>query len=1390
MTSEPQALIDRRVTVISGPKDLQSGARRVSDLRDTPFVVFLGEPGIGKSSVMASEAAHEAAPLYKVRDLMNGDTPDARRTLFLDALDEFRIDGWPADKANDLARAMKSVGAARWRLSCRAEDWRKDADIVPIQRLAADEEVVVVQLLPLDETEALAVLAAIGESDGPGFLAKAQSLGAGALAESPLSLKLLHKAVTQGGDWPETRFALYAAAIRRMALEHNVEHKYSERAPTANLIAEAGKACLLLLTTGRRAIWRAHDDPPLVEGGRAFLTLDDLGLERQDLKDIVGSALFRGEGEAFEPAHRTIAEFLAGQALARAVVGDGDHAALPLSRAIALITGHDGLPPSELRGLYAWFAAHLADLGAQEAAARLIAADSFTVLAYGDAAAFKLDQRRAILASLGQDDPYFRMSDTGATTLGGLIHEDLLPELTAVLDDVDDDSHRMLTVLEALALAGPLAALRPKLRAIALDPERPTWQRRRAIDAWLNGDPNPAQARRSLLEALASEPLSVGREDLRIDLLSNLPVGAVTDEDLKGLLSDFEVCADDNTLMRLFALSEVGADAGRAQFFDTPASAWRRPEDDRTRASEISGFLDQMLAARIKANPALDAATLWRWQVNARQYAWDNAGPETAQATRVWLTAEPARDVDLFRALMEDSRLDEPPRSIPNLYAYASGEGTSPAILEDLLTRGAATPDPDLRSLEAAVAIVSQAGADPERYWATFDLVTATPGAEGLLETLTTCPVDAWRITRAEQTKVARDRDHQARHEMIETFAPQLDTLRTGGQVSFLNWTANHYFRVGGPWRHRKDVGLSRVAAVTNEAITQAVAVGFEHLVTAGPGIDAAELGKAHGEGEYYYAELAAIAGLDLIFERGETPDLAATDIVVALFGLTSGFKVQDPDRRRRLDAWTRQRLDLDPAAGAAALSAFWAAGLDAGADRLSGLGALTEENASAAAALQALDRLLAERPQMHPNALRGALAAAGKLLSPERLTALAAAALTEPLVTDNQRDLWSYTAFSLDPVGQRARFLADHNSARVATLLETGLGDDLAPEEGEGRALRHELVIQVLGPSAPTDDRPRPGRVTRAATSGDMVRAAIRALGCDGHGEAGRVLRHLHADPTLEPWRTQIAHAMAAQARLRRDQAFRHPSPTAVTAALAGGPPVNAADLREVVAEALQGLSDELKTDDISSWKRYWNVDSQGKVTTPLVENACRDHLLGRLRDRLKPYRVTAALPETRRADETRADVVLLSGAGRNLPIEAKRHFHEAIWDAASTQLQGYAAAPEADGYGIYLVFWFGNAAAPTPSRADGAPGPQTAKAMAKMLADDLPSALRARTSVVVLDVSDPLAAADAKPRAKRIPKTRVVADGPEASAAKPKTKPQPKPKPKPKTKLEPGAV
>src|SRR5260370_28690526 len=100
MPNSADADIDRRVKVTVGEGNDDRSIERVSDLRAMPFVVLLGEPGIGKSTVFAREAANEGASVISGRELMTGTRSQQQATLFLVALDEDRTGGIAGDRVH------------------------------------------------------------------------------------------------------------------------------------------------------------------------------------------------------------------------------------------------------------------------------------------------------------------------------------------------------------------------------------------------------------------------------------------------------------------------------------------------------------------------------------------------------------------------------------------------------------------------------------------------------------------------------------------------------------------------------------------------------------------------------------------------------------------------------------------------------------------------------------------------------------------------------------------------------------------------------------------------------------------------------------------------------------------------------------------------------------------------------------------------------------------------------------------------------------------------------------------------------------------------------------------------------------------------------------------
>jgi hypothetical protein len=365
---------------------------------------------------------------------------------------------------------------------------------------------------------------------------------------------------------------------------------------------------------------------------------------------------------------------------------------------------------------------------------------------------------------------------------------------------------------------------------------------------------------------------------------------------------------------------------------------------------------------------------------------------------------------------------------------------------------------------------------------------------------------------------------------------------------------------------------------------------------------------------------------------------------------------------------------------------------------------------------------------------LRETVRSAIEHLAPERLLGCAAAALADDALDSSARRTWTAIAFALDPQTHRASFVDAHHAQTFLTRrpddMLTWALDTLMPIDPRGRVERDVTLVRLVG-SLP------PEYVDESTELLDLIDDALLSLINNPSLAARDALRALADDSALEPWRFRLRHESAMWAREYRERTFQYPTAAALCAALANGPPISARDLLAVVMEEMYRLQRELRTSDSSPWKRYWNIDSQERVTVPLVENQCRNHFLDRLRDRLARYGIAAAFPEGPRSGGARTDVLIVSVAGCSIPIEIKRHFNPDLWEAPSTQLQRYADSMGSDGFGIYLVLWFGCDVAPTRRRADGQPGPTTAEELENMLRDDLASSLRERSRIVVYDVS-----------------------------------------------------
>ena len=116
-------------------------------------------------------------------------------------------------------------------------------------------------------------------------------------------------------------------------------------------------------------------------------------------------------------------------------------------------------------------------------------------------------------------------------------------------------------------------------------------------------------------------------------------------------------------------------------------------------------------------------------------------------------------------------------------------------------------------------------------------------------------------------------------------------------------------------------------------------------------------------------------------------------------------------------------------------------------------------------------------------------------------------------------------------------------------------------------------------------------------------------------------------------------------------------------------------------------------------------------------------------------------AIKEGYYADDKRADIrVSYNGAsGFNVPVEIKRDFYrdgtKTVWTELRNQLvKQYTRDPGAQGYGIYVVFWFGVGKVPPPPHGKK---PKSATEMSEALRNMMTEEERRLIGVCIIDCS-----------------------------------------------------
>lgn len=1334
-------------------KSQDTVSRPIETYRSAPAYVLLGDAGSGKTTALNGEcsALGEAAHYVTARDFLTFDPthhPEWRgKTLFIDALDERRAGLSDVRTPFDEIRArLDALGKPRFRLSCRAADWLGENDRQHLTSVTPpNSKVTILRLDSLTNSDIKQILnARVGIDDAETFITSARDRGVDGLLDNPQSLNLLADVVVREGSWPKSRLDTFRRACLHMAGEHNEEHRFA-RQPLAveEMLDAAGRLCAALLISGGAGCV-LHPD----QVGGDYLHLGQCEHDHPELLRLaLSTKLFTAKSEVhFTPIHRHIAEFLGAWHLSR-LIKDG----LTASRVISLITGHDGIVVTELRGLSAWLAALC-----ENARFHLITRDPIGVGLYGDISEFSLNDKLSLLASLNHGLSWPGYVFQPAAAFGALATPAMESALKKILKDpCRSDPHQIFTgfVLDVLSEGIPLPGLSETLLDILHDGTR--WPRisLSALDAFVHNcqdESYKTNVLRQLLDDIHTERVP----DPDNELLGTLLIQLYPHKIPLSEVFDYLFRNATNLVGRYWqfwwiTFLERSSDLQIGETLDKLQQQLIEPRPTLEVSDCLSGLPQRLLEHGLTAvGDQLDAGRLYNWLGVAR------VTKDTHQI-RSWLQQRPeVQKKVIMEGLHRWTEADEVGVHAFGVYKRLYGASLPCDFGLWCLKQAVAIMDtkPQTANFLFHEAVVKYKNQTYNQGLSLEQLEQYAARNKAFKKTLSWLlyprPISELEMEHRKTDEDILERLRREDERRLRSFRTQEAALRENRALpNLLFQIAQEYFARFAPSSsddHLKpalgrateqgDERTDRVRELLcgDQSLTDTALRGLCGVVDRNDVPEMDEIIRLKKENRLHFLSLPFLAGLEE-FDRTGAEDTWHWDERRILTAIAFYYCAPHAGYCPR---WYRRLLKHRPETVAVVQVKFAISELRSGRDHVYKLRELAYDEAYAEVARHASLRLLRSFPVRctlkQITILNWLLSAALQHGDRASFKKMIANKLLRKSMTTAQRVSWLATATVVSPDTYRDKLerVIGGKKNRIRHLVAFFYpGDDLRISISELDASVMDFVIRLVGGYvAPSD------WFERRSFGSRLVQELIRCLAESSDMAAGRTLDTLLADPALSSWHLTVAEGLYNQRVIRRDAGYRHPHIEEIISTLHDGLPSNAGDLAALVTDRLRKIAYEIRTSNTNDWRQYWNVNRYGRPCTPKPENSCRDALLSDLRQRLPPE--VSAEPEGRYANDRRADI-RVACRDIQVPVEIKRNQHQALWSAVRNQLiAAYVSTSAPDGYGIYLVFWFGTEFTQTPSFGDR---PDSPDKLQERLEAGLSHDQRRKISVCVVDVSVP---------------------------------------------------
>jgi hypothetical protein len=1149
--------------------------------------------------------------------------------------------------------------------------------------------VVLLGRLSSDEQRAVLQAQGLSSSDADAFLHEATECALGGFLENPQNLIMLQRAV-QTGKWPATRKELFELSTHLMLKEFDRSHARSGSGiyTVEELRPAAGAICAARLISDVEAISLAdHEDFPTIPSYRSLTMV----APEKTMAALARRVFVSGPApESIDYAHRTTAEYL-GAAWLADTVRNGT----PLGRLVALM-GIDGHPAPELRGLHAWLAVHL-----PEHADRLIDADPYGMLTYGDAASLPSSSCAHLVKALGrlsQTSPWFRSGNWRSPAIAALSRSDMVEEFQAVLRSSSAGFGVRSIVVEAAAFGAPMPELKDDLADVVVRFQSPYAERVYALIALLRIGAEGKAAAESAFHKLGADTYALSLRAEIIERMYGQPFGPA---DIAVLLKDVAGNAEDGLTVTsvLYSLSVNMPLVDISGVLDDVPHGESATRPLRPKEHEVAQFVDRVLIRAWREIDDIDPARALKWLRLRNTYSRGYGGGRSDDVRSAIIERK-----DRLKAITDHfletfvvdanrwSRLSRF-REI-TLLAVTSKEILTQ--IKEHMARVPAGSEKELFLYEAAFSM--SYGMDGPEAQAAFDALFALGDNRADLRAVR----DKSTIDELPEANLSRSppgKTELSPEELRDKFEKDAETIRSGSNLPWLSWAAFVYF---GSFRdsNKQTSPHERLVTVLGEANAQIAIEGFIAALSRPDIPPLANVVELTAKGQLYDWWYTLAAGLMERYESHLGLTTFSGDFLKAMlvFDLTNPvFEWVKGGSRVVVPKWKTALMEEQPELVRDAYAAIARAKLVNGQQNVDGLRELMADDAFKRFRGDTAVQFLRDFPNMDRFRLNELID--GVFATPtihSEFFSIAHRVLTgEVEVGQEQYDTWLAAAYRLSPHRYEAEVeaIAEQRPSVVFELRDrTGFGSD-GKQSGTLALTQLEFLARLTGTHYP-ETSPPPGGWwgnTNVWDGVEFCRKLIDAISAIPSEAASEALRRLESDARMASYNLHLRHALSNQESRRRETEYDRPDWPSTIEALSNGRPATVADLHALVLDQLNDLCSRIAHENTDIYKSFWNVDSNSRPQRPRPEDACRDTLVTMLRPAMALQGI-AVEPEGHMVADKRADISVAM-PGRKILCELKRDYHTDLWTAADEQLERfYAHDSEAKGFGIYGVFWFGD--------------------------------------------------------------------------------------------------